>query len=107
MRNTLYIFLVYKKVEFVVFHYKHVILIFLNDCVTVNFIIYRQIVIQSKDESTNKYYFVHGPIKKNDSRVTVVTRDGTPQSGKYTMSIRSLKKQRSMKYLHPLHVYTL
>lgn len=39
----------------------------------------RQIVIKSKTDP-NKYYFFHGLIEKYSSRVTVVTRDGNPQS---------------------------
>lgn len=54
----------------------------LNAFVTVDFTIYRQIAIQSKQEQ-NEYYFLHGTIEKNGSRVTVVTKDGNPKSSKY------------------------
>lgn len=53
----------------------------LNAFVTVDFTIYRQIAIQSKQEQ-NKYYFLHG-LEKSGSRVTVVTKDGNPKSSKY------------------------
>lgn len=61
----------------------------LNAFVTVNFTIYREIKVKSKNEPT-KFYFLHGLIEKYGSRMTVVTRDGTPQSGKYIMCICKL-----------------
>uniref|UniRef100_A0A8W8J0Q5 Uncharacterized protein n=1 Tax=Magallana gigas TaxID=29159 RepID=A0A8W8J0Q5_MAGGI len=67
-----------------------------------------QIVIQSKDESTNKYYFVHGPIRRNDSRVTVVTRDGTPQSGCSGVGrVREIIVFASMRTYYPITTDTL
>lgn len=66
----------------------------LNAFVTVDFTIYRQIAIQSKQEQ-NEYYFLHGTMEKNGSRVTVVTKDGNPKSNQtYGMDEAALEKIR-------------
>lgn len=88
--ETLYTFLSLQiKLNMLFCIIRQVTLMILNSFVTVDYTIYRQIVIKSKTDP-NKYYFFHGLIEKYSSRVTVVTRDGNPQSSKYIMCICKL-----------------
>lgn len=84
---------------------RQVTLMILNAFVTVDFTIYRQIAIQSKQEQ-NKYYFLHGTIEESDSRVTVVTKDGNPKSGKYIMCIFKLNNTDKLN-IYSLYMNTL
>lgn len=74
------------KLKMLFFIIRQVLLMILNASVTVVFTIYRQIVIKSM-ENQNEFYFLHGFIENCNSRVTLVAKDGTPQSRKYIVHL--------------------